>query len=304
MPKMVDLTGQTFGRLKVLSKHPERSKNGSVLWLVKCECGTSEPFLIIGATMKSGNTTSCGCLRREKTAEKFRKHGMHNSPEHRTWVEVHRRCYNENTAQYKDYGGRGIRMSDEWKNSFEAFYRDMGPKPGSAYSIDRIDNNGNYEKGNCRWGTRTTQSNNTSTNVRYDFEGESLTIAELASRFNMPYATMRMRLIYFPIDVAVNKDIRFLKFKFTMNGVTKTMKEWLAKAGITFEEYVSRRELGWSIEDSLSPVKNKVFTVDGVSETLSFWLDLYSISDKQVINKICREVIDGNDLLETIKKLT
>lgn len=304
MPKEVNLIGQTFGRLTVIEKHPERSNNGSVLWKVKCECGESEPFLIIGSTMKSGNTTSCGCARREKTGNKFRKHGMHNSPEHRTWVEMHRRCYNENNAQYKDYGGRGIKMSEEWKNSFEAFYRDMGPKPGPAYSIDRIKNDGDYEKGNCRWATRRTQNNNTSANVRYDYNGEDLTIAELAEKFKMPYATMRTRLIYFPIEAAVDKTIKFNNFVFEIDNVSRTMKEWIARAGITFNEYVSRRLEGWSVKDSLSAVKNKIYTSEGTAERIEFWLDLYGINDQKTINSICKAVMDGVDFLDAVKNFT
>ncbi len=251
MAKLADLTGQTFGRLKVLGLHNERTKFGGAQWWVKCECGKTEKFVIVGYTMKSGNTTSCGCLRREKTGDRFRTHGQYGTPEYTAWIEIHRRCYNENTAQYKDYGGRGICMSDEWKNSFEVFLKDMGEKPTPSHTIDRIDNDGNYENGNCRWATYEVQANNKRTNVEYEYAGEKYTIAQLAKKFEIPYATMRNRLVYFPIDAAVDKNIRFETYVLNIDGKEKPMKDWLRVAGITFQEYVEIRSSGVSVEDAI-----------------------------------------------------
>lgn len=248
---LIDLTGQTFGRLKVLGLHPERNRFGQAQWWVKCECGESEKFLIIGNTMKSGNTTSCGCLRREKTGNKFRKHGLYGTPEYTAWIEINRRCYNENCSQYMDYGGRGITVSNEWKNDFTAFLKDMGLKPSAEHTIDRIDNDGNYEKGNCRWATRIVQANNTSQNVHYEYAGEKYTIAQIAKKFKMPYATMRMRLLYLPVEAAVDKNIRFETYVLKIDGKEKPMKDWLRFAGITLDEYVGMRREGLSAEAAI-----------------------------------------------------
>lgn len=301
MPKMVDLTGQTFGRLKVLSKHPERSNNGSVQWLVKCECGTSEPFLIIGATMKSGNTTSCGCLRREKTAEKFRKHGLHGKPEYWIWVDMRRRCYTKTFKQYKDYGGRGIRLSDEWNESFENFYKDMGPRPSEEHSIDRINNDGNYEKGNCRWTTKDVQANNMSTNKVYELDGEKYTVSQLSTKFKMHPATMRTRLLWLPIEAAVDSNVKFSDYKYTIRGVTKTMKEWLRSVGIDNLIYFARRERGWSINDALSAIHHQNVKIDGVTETIDFWMDLFGIENKVAP---LTEILNGAEPIEVLKKYT
>lgn len=246
-----NLTGQTFGRLTVLGLDPKRTKFGQTQWRVKCSCGNPKEFLIVGYTMKSGNTTSCGCLRREKTGDKFRKHGLYGTSEYKTWIEISRRCYNKKFAQYKDYGGRGIGMSDEWKADFKAFLRDMGNKPTPNHSIDRIDNNGNYEKGNCRWVLKDVQANNTNVNVYYEYEGQRYTIAQLGKKFGIAYTTMRMRLIYLPIEAAVDKTIKFETYVFEIDGRKKPMKDWLRFAGISLTEYVKYRESGLGIKESI-----------------------------------------------------
>lgn len=301
MPKEVNLIGQTFGRLTVIEKHPERSNNGSVLWKVKCECGESEPFLIIGSTMKSGNTTSCGCARREKTGNKFRKHGMHGSPEHGIWIDIARRCYNENFRQYKDYGGRGIKMSDEWRNSFDTFYQDMGPRPSIKHSVDRKDNNGDYCKENCRWATKLEQANNTSTNVFYELNGEKLTIAQLSKKYDIPYATMRARLLYLPIEIAIKPEIKFEKYEHDINGIKRTMKDWLHRGGITFSEYLLRRQKGWTVTESLTPVQLRTATIDGITQELDFWVELFGIKDHI---SLYRKVLDGINFEEAVREIT
>lgn len=304
VPKEVNLIGQTFGRLTVIEKHTERSKNGKALWIVKCSCGNSEPFKINSGTMKSGNTTSCGCLRREATRNKFRKHGMHGSPEYWTWVDISRRCYTKTFKQYKDYGGRGIKMSDEWRDSFEAFYRDMGPKPSPQHSIDRKDNDGDYCKENCRWTTKGVQANNTRANVYYEINGEKLTIAQMADKFDMPYSTMRTRLIYLPVEAAIDRNVKFEDFVYEIEGMTKTMKEWLLWSDISFEEYVVRRRDGWTITEALCPVKKNLVEIDGISNTVEFWLGLYGITNLLEITKICNKLLNGHSFIDIVKEHT
>lgn len=258
---LIDLTGQTFGRLKVLSLHNERNRFGQAQWWVKCECGETEKFLIIGNTMKSGNTTSCGCLRREKTGNRFRTHGLYGTPEYTTWIDITRRCYNKNFSQYADYGGRGIKMSNEWKNDFTAFLRDMGKKPTPEHTIDRINNDGNYEKGNCKWATYEAQANNKRSNVLYNLDGEEYTIAELAKKFDFHPTTMRMRLLYLPVKAAIDKSVKFETYVLTIAGKEKPMKDWLRVANITLQKYTERRSSGLSIEQALmSPEQIKLLS--------------------------------------------
>lgn len=132
------------------------------------------------------------------------KHGKADSPEYRTWTAIKRRCFNKNTADYEDYGGRGITVSNEWINDFQAFYDHIGPKPSDKYSIDRIDNNGNYEPGNVRWATASEQMKNQRKRKpfrlnyerkgQFEYEGQIYTLRQLAEKFNIEKWVVKKRL--------------------------------------------------------------------------------------------------------------
>lgn len=163
---MKDLTGQHFGRLIVVSESTGR-KNGSVLWNCRCECGTE--VIVPSGYLTSGRKQSCGCLAKEiasataKTGNNRRTHGMKHTKLYSVWNTMKYRCFNENSKQFKDWGGRGITVCDEWKNDFQAFYDYVSKLPhfGEAgYSLDRINNDGNYEPNNVRWATRIEQNKN------------------------------------------------------------------------------------------------------------------------------------------------
>lgn len=119
------------------------------------------------------------------------KHGMTKSPEYNAWRGIKRRCYDPKFKQYNDYGGRGIRMCDEWLNSFDIFYADMGPRP-KGYSIDRINNDGNYTPDNCRWATKAEQARNRTDTRVLEFDGKCMTVAEWAIELNNPQLYNRL----------------------------------------------------------------------------------------------------------------
>lgn len=157
--RYVDLTGRRFGRLVAIAYAPGHKR---VTWLCRCDCGTEAS--IQKEVLLRGDTRSCGCLRRELAETKNLSHGHARkgriSSEFRSWTHIIERCENRQNADWPSYGGRGISVHASWRESFASFLADVGPKPNHHYSIDRIDNDGNYEPGNVRWATAKDQARN------------------------------------------------------------------------------------------------------------------------------------------------
>lgn len=168
-----DLKGKRYGRLTVVER--AETKNRKTYWKCKCDCGAT--IKVNTANLNNGHTKSCGCLQKEKVTT----HGKKNTKLYKVWASMKARCDNSSHKAYENYGGRGITVCDEWKNDFINFYNwamENGYQDG--LTIDRKDNNGNYEPLNCRWSTQKEQNNNTRRNQYIEFDGECHTIAEWA----------------------------------------------------------------------------------------------------------------------------
>jgi hypothetical protein len=183
-----DLRGKTFGRLLVKEKEKARPEGGNLKWICVCSCGTESR--VYGHSLMGGRTQSCGCLHREKMKTQFRTHGKRQTVEYTVWSNMRSRCNDPNLA---DYGGRGISVCERWSN-FNAFYEDMGPRPSPKHSIDRINNDGNYEPSNCRWATLTQQKRNMRRNVVATINGERLHLMDAASRLGLCHSTLTLRI--------------------------------------------------------------------------------------------------------------
>lgn len=209
MGRSVDLTGRVFTRLTVLSSNG-KDKHGHNLWLSQCLCGNQK--ITNTSDLLSGNTSSCGCLRKEVSIENGKNnkvHGMAKTPGYKSWLHMVDRCTNENHPYYEYYGGRGIKVCDEWLNSPESFLKDVGPKPSKNHSIDRYpDNNGNYEPGNCRWATTAEQNRNTRKNVIVEYNSKKFVLKDLADELNLDYDSLRYFVMQKKISIndAINNS--------------------------------------------------------------------------------------------------
>lgn len=213
MPKFEDLTGQRFGYLTVIKK-AGKNKSDKILWLCKCDCGKLK--IIQGASLKNGRTKSCGCLRKKGAR---RTHGFKYTRLYCIWQGIKKRCLNKNTSNYYIYGGRGIKICDEWKNDFKSFHDwayangyDESAKRGDC-TIERIDVNGNYEPSNCRWATMKEQCRNTRSNKLITYNNETRCLMDWSYIFNINYKTLlyRFKNGWIIEKAFVNKDFRMSK---------------------------------------------------------------------------------------------
>lgn len=162
-----------------------------VLDLYKCACGNTKA--IHRQSVKKGLTKSCGCLGTELRRKSKTKHGMLNSREYYSWNAMINRCYQKNNVGFKNYGGRGIKVCKKWRNSFEAFYKDMGPRP-KGHSLDRIDVNKGYSKSNCKWSSHKEQANNKRNTIFLTYKQVTLPLKEWAAKTGISYDTLRARI--------------------------------------------------------------------------------------------------------------
>ena len=191
-PKVEDISGKRFGRLTAI-KYIGKSKGKQTLWECKCDCGNIA--IVHQQNLKSEHTSSCGCYNSEVASEREKEHGQSGTRLYNIWHDMIYRCYNSNHRSYKDYGGKGIIVCNEWKDDFEVF-RNWAIENGykENLSIDRIDSDKNYCPENCRWATDIQQANNTSRNLIFTVDGCTDTLANLCRKYNIPYTLAHSRI--------------------------------------------------------------------------------------------------------------
>ncbi len=194
MEKYDYLINKKFNRLTILFFVVKRVN--IPYYQCRCDCGKEKCIAIYDII--NGHTKSCGCLAIESKLVAKLIHGEGKrgrfTKEFRAWTNIRQRCYNQNNRAYKNYGGRGIRVCDRWMVSFENFLNDVGRAPSNDHSLDRINNNGDYEDGNCKWSTRKEQNNNTRQNLMIEYKGEIKTCAQWCTVLNLNYNRIRQRI--------------------------------------------------------------------------------------------------------------
>lgn len=176
--RRIAMVGQSFGLSVVLEELPR--SGGRRVFLCLCGCGNT--FQALGENLRKGHTKSCGCYQALQASTANFIHGEsgspNQSPEFRAWAAMRNRCTNPSNERYPRYGGRGVQVCGRWLESFANFLEDMGRRPGPEYSLERLNNDGNYEVSNCKWVSKIDQANNTINNIRYTHKGKTLTLAQ------------------------------------------------------------------------------------------------------------------------------
>ena len=191
MSRHIELTGAKFGKLTVLKK-AGINKHRQTIWQCICDCGENTKTTTY--YLRSGHTTSCGCVQKNMLGNNTRKHGMSGTKTYSVWQHMLRRCLDSKDKCYESYAARGITVCKRWL-TFENFLADMGERP-AGLSIDRKNNNGNYEPGNCRWATPKEQSRNTRTNRSVTYNGKTQCVSEWAEELGISMNTIKSRIKY------------------------------------------------------------------------------------------------------------
>lgn len=210
MPKIIDITGQRFGRLVAIERSQNVARTNAPsrpAWLCACDCGIRK--VVSKACLISGLAKSCGCLRRETTSVKNTAHGMSQTPEYNSWLRMNSRCHFISNKNYKDYGGRGIFVCDQWRYSFENFFLSMGRRPTIKHSLERKDNNRGYSPDNCKWATKKEQSCNRRNRRHLSAFGITLSAEDWGHKFSIRPKTILARIdrLGWPVSRAVSEGL-------------------------------------------------------------------------------------------------
>lgn len=259
-----DYVGQKFGRLTIIERLP-KYKNGYTYYKCKCDCGNI--IILYSGAFVSGKTKSCGCYNKEIVRKRMTKHGMRNTQLYRTWAGIKDRTTPNNNNCKINYKKFGVKMCDEWKNSFETFkewalsngYKEEKlPNGKNKWTIDRIDTYGDYTPDNCRWVTNLEQMNNTTTNHYITYKGKTQTLANWCRELNLNYGLVNQRLwMGFDVDRAFNESPDKKRY-FEYNGELLTKYDIAKRTSLTINNVENRIFRGWSIERIMTQPARKI----------------------------------------------
>lgn len=244
--KIKNLKGLRFGRLLVIEMVLSGTKllypKNRAVWKCLCDCGNER--IVLGNYLVKGYSKSCGCHTKE------RSYGQTKNPEYKIWRNMQKRCYDTKNEKYKDYGGRGIKVCERWLISFKNFLFDMGKRPSVKHTIDRINNDGNYEIENCRWATTKQQARNKRNNRWIDYNGERKILQDWAEFFNVSQSALSNNILrhkdfkdvynYYVFE----KQKRLIEYK----GHKKTVSDWAVFFKIKRSTLAERIEKGQDMD--------------------------------------------------------
>jgi len=240
-----NIVGQEFGYWKVLKK-VETSKHGHRMYLCQCICGKQKTLR--GSMLLQGTSISCRC---QTSKLKNITHDMTNTRTYSTWSSMRSRCSNPKYAHYDRYGAIGIKVCDDWNNSFEAFFADMGERP-KGMTIDRIDNSKGYYKENCRWATPKEQTLNRYPTVWLEYDGETLCLADMARKYGLTTTMIRTRLEKgMTLEQAIEIPRQKVMYEVTANNETLGMVEFCGKYRLATSSISRKKKQGFSIKDAM-----------------------------------------------------
>lgn len=245
------LNGVTvFGDYTVIGEGKDSPKNRYALCL--CKCGAVKDVDV--AKLRSGRSTCCkGCAAKSPKRITNLRHGMAGSAEYNAWSSMIDRCYREKSHNYQRYGGRGIKVCDRWKSSFDNFLSDMGLRPSPNHSIDRIDNDGDYRPDNCRWATPTQQQANRRVTRTAVYRGKEVPISELERKAGLPRGVMAARLdLGWSVERAMSEPGRNKRPTHFVFGEFLTTKQICERFGIERQAFNRRIRQGWAPEDAVN----------------------------------------------------
>lgn len=248
------LIGSKFNRLRYIGK-AENDKRNKTMWICKCDCGTIKN--IQATQVKNQRVLSCGCLKDEGNRK---THGLRKHRLYKIHSGMRQRCYNENNTAYKNYGGRGITVCDEWKNDFQSFY-DWSMENGyqKGLSIDRINNDGNYEPSNCRW-VDTKTNNNNKRNVHYvTYKNKTQSLMSWCEELDLDYGIISSRIVEYGWDIERAFTTKSRKYdKVVYDGKEMTVSELAKELGLNYDTLRSRLfRYGWSLNRAINTTASK-----------------------------------------------